>query len=252
MTPFSLLLGIGASLGLLRVVQTAPASSRLRWMTTALITLTGALIGARVGFVVAYASYFKIHPQEIIQITHGGLSWPGAVVGAILFAWLALMLFKLPKLAGFDHMSRMILPIAVAGWLAAWQASIGYGQLLPADTWWGMTITDDSGLTALRVPVQAFAVLSLILLLGVSEWLVRHAQKPGVKAAVITSIISIHALLFSFLRVDAVQRFFGLRLDTWVGIFFLSGSITFLIIILTHKKPIPAPEVTEMEKQDET
>ena len=92
MTPFSLMVGLGASLGLLRVLRVSPAATRLRWLTGGLITLAGALIGARAGFVIAYHQYYFAHTQEILRIDQGGLSWPGAIIGAILFAWIGLLI----------------------------------------------------------------------------------------------------------------------------------------------------------------
>ncbi len=247
MSLFSLIIGIGASFGLLRVVQNAVASDRFRWLTTGLITLAGALIGARAGFVLAFIPYFKTHTNEIIQLTQGGLSWPGALIGAILFAWLALAALRLPKLTGMDRLSRILLPLGTSIWLAGWQAGIAYGQALPAGTWWGMRITDDSGLTALRVPVQPAAVISLILLLGISEWLVRRSEKPGLQAGVMISILTMHSLLFSLMRVDLGQRFFGLRLDSWAAIALFTGSLFFLIIVLFRKTTKTLPELIEME-----
>ncbi len=243
---FSLILGVGASLGLLRLLEKA----HLRWLCAGLIALAGALLGARAGFVIAYAPYFKMHPQEITQLQAGGLSWPGALAGFILFSILALFLLKLPRLEGLDRFSRLLLPMVVAIWLAGWQAGIAYGQALPARTWWGAWITDDSGMNALRVPLQPAAVLSALLLLGIGEALTRGLKRHGVKAALLLSLLSLHCLLFSLMRVDAVQSFLTLRLDTWASAFFLAGSLLFLLILLLQKKQTK-PEKNMMEIDNE-
>lgn len=133
-------------------------------------------------------------------------------------------------------LSRMLLPLAAAVWLGGWQAGIGFGQLLPAGTWWGMMLRDESGLTALRVPVQPAAVISLLLILGLIEWLIRGATKDGLKAAVSFFVLSLHSLLFSFMRYDSVQRLFGFRLDTLAAILFSVLAVLFLILILFKKK----------------
>jgi phosphatidylglycerol---prolipoprotein diacylglyceryl transferase len=247
MNPFSAILGIGASFGLLRIIQTAQASSRLRWLISALITLVGALLEARAGFVLLYFSYFKVHPQEIAQIAQGGLAWPGALAGTLLFALISLLIMRLPVLAGFDQLSRMLLPISVALWLGCWQAGIAYGSPLPANTWWGMLITDDAGLTALRVPVQPVAVISLILLLGLSEWLMRRVQRPGLKFTIIISVLSIHTLLFSLMKADPMQRFLNFRVDTWAAGFYLAGSLLFTLILLVSKPKMKQTELIKTE-----
>lgn len=248
MNLFSLIIGIGASFGLLRAVQNALADDRWRWLLAGLITLTGTLLGARAGFVTAFYVYFKTHPREILQLTQGGLSWPGALTGAILFAWLALAALRLPKLAGFDRLSRMLLPLGTSIWLAGWQAGIAYGKALPLGTWWGMMITDDSGLAALRVPVQPAAVISLILLLGISEWLVGRSSKPGLQAGVLCGVLCLHSLLFSLMREDMGQRFFNLRVDSWAAIVLLTGSLLFLLLLLLKKQPEGITEIIDMER----
>lgn len=237
MNSFSLIVGTGAVVALLRILLEAPAASRIKWLTAGLITQLGALIGARIGFVLACGTYFSTHRIEIVQITKGGLSWPGALAGALLFAWLALRLLRLPLRSGVDLLSRMLLPIAASIWLAGWQAGIAYGQTLPADTWWGLQTADESGLIALRVPVQPAAVLSLLFMMGFCEWLTRSARRDGLKAAVSFAVLSTHSLLFSFMRYDSVQRFFGLRLDALAAILFTLVSLVWLILLLRKPKP---------------
>ncbi|PKN95692.1 MAG: hypothetical protein CVU42_06830 [Chloroflexi bacterium HGW-Chloroflexi-4] len=236
MSLFSLILGAGGSIALLRVVQHTTAERRFRWLLAGVFTLAGAILGARLVFVAAYQSYFSTHTQEISLITLGGLSWPGALAGAILFAFLSLLIFRLPLLEGLDRLSRMLLPLGVTIWLGAWKTGIAFGQLLPAGTWWGMMLRDESGLTALRVPVQPVALISLLLVLGLIEWLLRLIKKDGLKAAVSFLVLSLHSLLFSFMRYDSVQRLYGLRLDSWAAIIFSAATCLFLMIVLIKKK----------------
>ncbi len=247
MNLFSLILGVGGSIALLRIAQHTSAEKRFRWLLAAVFSMAGAVIGARLGFVAAYHDYFSTHPQEVYLITSGGLSWPGALSGALLFAMLSLFVFRLPLVKGFDLLSRMLLPMAVAVWLGGWQAGIGFGQLLPAGTWWGMMLRDESGLTALRVPVQPVAVVSLLLILGLIEWLIRGAKKDGLKAAVSFFVLSLHSLLFSFMRYDSVQSLYGFRLDTLAAIFFCVVASLFLIIILFKKKTILSTNAPQSE-----
>jgi prolipoprotein diacylglyceryltransferase len=131
--------------------------------------------------------------------------------------------------------------------LGGWQAGIAFGQLLPSGTWWGAMIRDESGLTALRVPVQPAAAISLLLMLGLIEWLMRQTKKEGLKAAVTFFVLNLHSLLFSFMRYDSVQRLFGIRLDTWAAIFFSVLSILFLATLLLKKKKPVTPQVNETE-----
>lgn len=237
MNYFSLLIGLGASLGLLRVLQVSPAATRLRWLGAALISFVGALLGARIGFLIAFHQYFTAHPQEMMRIDLGGLSWPGALAGALVFAWLGTRLLGFTPADGFDRLSRMLLPAAVAIWLGAWLSGAAYGQPLPAGTWWGLQTLDESGLISLRVPVQPLAVLSLLLILPICEGLTSQVKKKGVKGAWLFFILSVHSLLFSFLRYDSVQTFLGLRLDSWAAIGLLTLACIMLVITLAKPKP---------------
>lgn len=247
MTLFSLILGAGGSIALLRLLQQTSADRRFRWLAAGVFSLAGSLLGARIGFAAAYHSYFTTHTSEISRLTQGGLSWPGALAGAILFACLSLLIFRLPFLEGLDRLSRMLLPLATAIWLGGWQAGIAFGQLLPSGTWWGLMVRDESGLTALRVPVQPTAVVSLLLMLGLIEMLMRHAKKEGLKAGITFFVFSLHSLLFSFMRYDSVQRLFGFRLDTWAAIFFSTAACLFLAIILIKKNKPIITQTTESE-----
>lgn len=243
MNLFSLILGVGSSIALLRLLQQSPAVQRFHWLTAGILSMVGAILGARIGFAAAYHTYFSTHTQEISRITLGGLSWPGALAGAILFACIALPILRLPFLEGLDRLSRMLLPLAAAVWLGAWQVGIGFGQLLPSGTWWGLLLRDESGLTALRVPVQPAAVVSLLLVLGLIEWLMRQVKKDGLKAGVTFFVLSLHSLLFSFMRYDSVESIYGFRLDTWAAMFFSALACLFLaIILIKKKKPILTQE----------
>lgn len=245
MNLFSVIIGIGASIGLLRVLQKTESGSHLRWLSAALISLAGGLIGSRIGFVAAYQQYFATHVSETYRIDLGGLSWPGALAGAILFSWIALRVLRLPLLEGADRLSRMLLPLSAAVWLAGWQAGIAYGQLLPAGTWWGMLIRDEYGLAALRVPVQPVAVLTLMALLIVCEWLTRNTKQAGFKAAWVILVLTVHCLLFSLMRYDSVQTLFGLRLETWAAIVLALLSILFLVLLTAPRKPKNEEQVGE-------
>lgn len=249
MNLFSILIGLGASLGLLRLLQVSPRETRLRWQAAGLITLTGSLVGARVGFLIAYHEYFATHPQEMLRVDLGGLSLPGALAGALLFAWLGIKLLGFSTADGFDRLGRMLLPVAAAAWLGAWLAPVAYGRPLPAGTWWGLPMPDDAGLVTLRLPLQPLALLSLLLLLPLTETFTRKVKKKGVKEAAAFFVFSIHCTFFSFLRYDSVQTFFGIRLDTWAALANLLLALMLLIVAVARPNPHNA---VKMEAVHET
>lgn len=51
--------------------------------------IVGAILGARLGYVLIYEwPYFMLHPNEIIAVWHGGMSFHGGLIGAIIAGWL--------------------------------------------------------------------------------------------------------------------------------------------------------------------
>lgn len=232
----SLILGLGASAGLLRLLQAADASRRIRWLLAGLFTLLGALMGARLGFALLFHEYFRSAGIEIINPGLGGLYWPGAAAGAILFAWLGCSLLRLPRRIGLDRLSRLLLPLGIAAWLAAWQFGVAYGTTLPSGTWWGTMALDEGGNTALRAPVQPAAILSLMVLILLMERVVRKNPVPGLTAGTIGIVFFIHTFVFSFMRADPTRVFAGWRWDTWTALIFISASVVFLLVILRLNK----------------
>lgn len=56
------------------------------YYTTALLLFVGAIVGARLLFVFSNWSLFSAVPSEIIRLWHGGLSFSGGIVGALVLA----------------------------------------------------------------------------------------------------------------------------------------------------------------------
>ncbi|MCX6056268.1 MAG: prolipoprotein diacylglyceryl transferase [Chloroflexi bacterium] len=233
---FSFLLGCGASLGLIRVLTCSRKTERIRWLGAGLIVLLGALIGSRMVFVLYSFEYYRSRPVEALNVFQGGLSWWGAILGAIFFTYFLKGLFRGSFRFGLDKFSLLLLPLGTMVWVGCWQAGVAYGRVLESGTWWGMMIKDEAGAQTLRVPVQGLAVLTLLIGLGIVEFLIRPVELAGVKAGVVGLTFSLHGTLFSILRADPVQRLLSLRVDTWAAVLFVFGSALFLFIILKQQK----------------
>lgn len=229
MSFFSFLIGFGASIALLRLAMVTDANQRTKWLLFGLFVLGGALIGARLAFAAAHTNFFSTRAGEIMNFAAGGLWWPGALAGGMLIA-LGIGLVR-PRSLGntLDKFIVMFLPMAVAFWLASWSAGVAYGVRLDSSIWWGFPMLDITGVTAQRVPVQPAAALTLLVLLGGIELGWRKPSAPGRRMGVILLALSIHTLLFSFMRADPIQPWLGLRLDVWVAILFVTIAILLLV-----------------------
>jgi prolipoprotein diacylglyceryltransferase len=235
---FSLILGIGASFGQLWVMIASPSAQRLHWLLAAWIVLLGGLIGARAGFVLEHISYFSTHTVEIPQLWLGGLTWEGALAGGMLTLPLIARLWRWPLNLVADRLSRLILPLSIAGWTACWWSGLGYGQALPDNFWWGMKMSDESGIVSLRTPVQPLAILSLVVFLGVLELWLNLREKPGLRGPTTLLVFSADMLLLSFLRADPSPFFIGLRIETWLAMVYTSVGLLFTIFNTLKKKKI--------------
>lgn len=224
---YSLLVGVGASLGLWRVAARAPRNALRQWLNAGLITLLVMLVGARLGFVLQRPGYYSEHFFEIFAYWQGGLSWGGAALGTWLAAVGTALAYRQSFMITVDRLFGLVGPLAVAAWLGCWTAGVAYGRTLPAGTGWGVPALDESGVTLLRWPLQPLAAASLALLFIVLERRVVYWKTPGRAAALGLVVFSCHLVLFSFLRADPALSWWGVRMDAWAAVLLLLVSLIF-------------------------
>ena len=239
---FSVILGIGASFGLLWILESAPTAQRIDWLLAGLLTVAGALIGARLGYVLEHLAYFSGHPDEMAQIWLGGLAWEGAFCGGVLTLPLVAKLWQWPLPVVLDRLSRLVLPLGVAGWAGCWLNGLGYGISLATPVWWQFPMLDESGQISLRTPVQPLAILSLIVFLGVLELGLRTSprEREGLRGWATLFIFSADMTLFTFLRADPAPGWLGLRFESWFAIIYtLLGILGTIGYLLKNTKVFP-------------
>jgi heme/copper-type cytochrome/quinol oxidase subunit 4 len=228
MNSFSLLVGIGAGIGLWRVVRGAPERQATFLLNTGLIILGSGLVGARLAYVWINWAYFATHLPEILQIWLGGLSWPGAFAGAALALSIIAIPARTPRgdaiPAGWfgDRLYPMLPPLAISLWLGCWQTGHGYGPLLPGGTWWGVPSLDETGTLALHWPLQPLAAVTLLAFFGILETLIPLRRPVGRLSGLALTGLLLHLLAFSFASAEPGPTWQGLRLETWAAILFLA------------------------------
>ena len=226
---FSLIIGLGAALGLALVAQRAPEKKLSIWMNAGLWTLFGALLGARGVFVAVNWDYFQAHLIEIPQIWLGGLSWPGAVSGALItLAFIALV--RKEALGGLaDGVLPMGLPLIVAIWLASWEAGTGYGAIAP-NTWWATPAVDEWGAWLPRWPLQPLGALATLVIFLAIDRLHPRLKQPGELSSLAFVGIAMTTFGLSFFRADPGQFWRGWRLDTWAALAFMGLAVIFCVV----------------------
>jgi phosphatidylglycerol:prolipoprotein diacylglycerol transferase len=222
---FTILFVAGASLGLWRLYQGVEKSERESRVIDSLWILLAALLGSRLAFVVAHASYFHDHVQDMLSFWKGGLAWPGAIIGAAL-AFLLIAYFRALKTTMLaDQFAVLILPVSASIWLGGWFVGVAYGPQLPNGTWYGLSSVDAYGEISLRFPLQPLMTLLMLLFSAGIE----HAWKtklPGQYACSEMVLLTSLLLATSIFRTDPQQMWHDWPVEAWISALLLTASLT--------------------------
>jgi prolipoprotein diacylglyceryltransferase len=238
MSIFSLLLSLGALAGLASIAVRAPKKLTFRYVDAALGVLLSALVVSRLVFVFANWEYFRIHAGEIFQVWLGGLSAPGALLGAFLGISIlrAMRFFFLGPLV--DGLLPLLGTLSIAAWLGCWSDGTAYGASSTA--WYALPVSNEWGAVTPRLPVQLLgALLSLVLFVGLEQahtWL----RRPGLAASLGVLGWGLVVFCLSFLRADPARVWLGLRLEAWGALGVAGVGLAGIAAVLLLRKRQPA------------
>lgn len=211
---FSLLIGIGGSLGLLQVTRQVPEKQALRWTAAGLAVLTAGLLGARLNYALLHPELFRAAPLDVLRFWLGGLSWPGALLLGLLALPTIAAVLRQPLGTTVDALFPLFPMVSITAWLGCSQAGCAYGVEIPPESFWALRLPDEQGLLAYRWPLQLTAAVSLLLL----TWRVERGSAGAFKLAggqafSVGLALGLHTLTFSWLRADNPLAWRGVRLD---------------------------------------
>jgi phosphatidylglycerol---prolipoprotein diacylglyceryl transferase len=230
MSAFSLLIGLGATLGLWQVARSAPLNQAGRWVDSALGVLVGMLLGARLGYVGLHPAYYAAHPWEWAQLWMGGFALWGAVAGGLLAAVVVAVLLERSMLRVLDTVAPLFPPLAVLGWLGCYTAGCAYGPALAPGAWLGLPAVDESGQVLSRFPLQIFAALVLLGYNWAVMALLPRRSRPGQYAALVG--LGLAAVMFCVAALSAEPApFWGsFTPDAWAALAIGGLSVMMLVI----------------------
>lgn len=82
-----------------------------------LYAIVAGMLGARAYYVAFSWDYYKLHPEEIIQIWKGGIAFYGGILAAILCGWLLCRRWKLPVVRALDaSLGGLLLGQSIGRW----------------------------------------------------------------------------------------------------------------------------------------
>ena len=238
LNPFSLLIGLGAVLGLAWVAWQASEKLALRRIDHGLWLLLGGLLGGRLAHVAMAWPYYAGRLLEIPQVWLGGFSGAGALAGGLLA--LALLAFITHQPLG--ELADAYLPLAatlsVSAWLGCWLEGCAYG--VETTAWWGLPARDEWGELAKRVPLELLAAsltLGLFWLVDRSRTRLYRAGQPACLALLGLGLLNFG---ISFLRVDPSQTWQGWRPEAWAGLgFCLLAAAAYLLTLYPLQRSTP-------------
>lgn len=210
----------------------------------------GIIIGARLGHVFFYDwPYFKHHPEEIFDISEGGLaglSSHGGVVGILLAIALfrATILKKYPELTFWTIVDIAAVPAALAGCFIRLgnffnQEILGTPSQLPWAVIFGHPADRSSPLP--RHPVQLYEALSYLLLFMVmfSIWKWTKArEKSGFLTGVFFILLFTIRFFLEFFKIPQslmIDESY-IQMGQYLSLPFILGGFILLWYSLTNKK----------------
>jgi len=187
----------------------------------------GLFVGARLGYVLFYQSYlysyFLYSPLEIIAVWHGGMSFHGGLIGAVLAGLFFCRLRKLPFWEVIDVVI-VTAPVALGlGRLGNFINGELYGR--PSTLPWAMVFP--SGGPQPRHPSQLYEAVLEGVVLFIMLWMLKDRDfRPGTMFCLFLAGYGIMRFLVEFLR----------QPDPHLGLFwglFSMGQFLCLAMIIT-------------------
>ena len=162
--------------------------------------IVGVVLGARLVYVFAYNPIFYLqNPLEIIAIWHGGLSFHGGLLGAIIAAYI---FCRRKKIAFYDLADIAVVPVALAlalGRLGNFMNAELYGRITNVD--WCIDYSKNKFIENLpsgcRHPSQIYASIKNLAIFTVL-WVIKDKNLP--KGFMFWSFIALYGLFRTFIE----------------------------------------------------
>jgi len=161
----------------------------------------GLIVGARLGYLIFYQyndySFYLKNPIEIVATWHGGMSFHGGMIGAVLAGWLFCRRRKLPFWAVADSVA-VVAPIGIGlGRLGNFINGELFGR--PTNVPWAMIFPDGGPIP--RHPSQLYEALAEGLLLFTLLWYLRQRSfKDGMMVVLFIIMYGAFRFILEFYR----------------------------------------------------
>lgn len=175
-------------------------------LTIIICAIVGVIVGGRLGYVLFYGDgYYLAHPLEILAFNHGGMSFHGGLIGALLSGIAAAKITGIPYLTLAD----MGVIAAPAGLFFGRCANFVNGELwgAPTDAVWGVVFGGAAGQIA-RHPSQLYEAFLEGIVIFVVLYLLSRKVPPRSRGTFLGLFLIMYGtfrFLIEFVREPDVQ-----------------------------------------------
>jgi phosphatidylglycerol:prolipoprotein diacylglycerol transferase len=206
----------------------------------------GLIVGARLGYVLFYQytdySYYLKHPIEIIATWHGGMSFHGGLIGAVIAGWLFSRRRKIPFWALADSVVVTV-PIGLGfGRIGNFINGELFGR--PTNVPWAMIFPEGGPIP--RHPSQLYEAFFEGLVLFILLWRLRQRRfRDGMMVVFFMLFYGIFRFFLEFFREPDPQIGFILKYFTMGQVLCVTMIIASIILWQYIRKTQPHPEEKE-------
>jgi len=200
----------------------------------------GIVLGGRIGYVLFYQPvYYFQHPDQIIAVWHGGMSFHGGLIGMLL----AMALFARRRGLRFFELTDAVAAATPIGLFFGRLANFINGELYgrPTDVPWAMIFPNDPSHLP-RHPSQLYEAglegLLLFTLLAVAAWRFRSLRKIGLTSGLFLAGYAVCRIVGELFRQPDAQLgflFAGTTMGQLLSLPMLAAGI--VIVWLARKAP---------------
>ncbi len=231
---YGLFVGLGFAVALMLGAREAQRRelSENRFLALAFAIFIGAVVGARLLFVFSNWEIFAGQLSEIFALWHGGMSFSGGMLGAILLG------------GGYLYFSKVSLPRYLDVVAAIFPAGYAIGRIgcnMIKDHWgkitdvpWAVPLNGQ-----LRHDVTMYEILIGVVLFAIFWPLRKRITQPGLYGALVLGAYAILRFWADFYRatdlLDADPRYGGLTIAQYFMVAFLLTSVALIVYQLRKR-----------------
>lgn len=216
-----------------------------------LVVVAAGIVGARALYVMEnYGDTPSLDSfWEIFQITEGGISIWGAIIGGAIGGWAYGLWKRLPCAAGADAAAfGMLLGLAIG---RIGDIINGEHFARTSDLPWAVTYSHPNSPAFFREamhPAVAYEMIGDLVILGLLALVWRLRPKSGVIFVLAFLLYAVMRFFVSFLRIDSEEPALGLSVPQWVSIIVLIAGLPLLVYFLVRREPEPRPVLSAAQR----